>query len=141
MSRRKHRRVAVCGSRSFPLTTEVAAQVVELLRSYPAGTVFLTRGSAGFDEFVLAVCGLLELPCEALPSAGGSANWDRDVAMVRAADEVVVFLDPDTLTDENTGTAHVLAKALDQRKKAMAYSASGDRLVYVGSSDYEGVAG
>jgi hypothetical protein len=68
-------------------------------------------------------------------SAGGAANYLRDNEIVRAATEVLVFLDPNTLTDENTGTSHVLSKALDQRKKAMAYSVAADHLVYVGASE------
>jgi hypothetical protein len=134
MSKRKRKVVAVCGSSSFPLTVPVGAAILDLLLAYPQGTLFLTRGSPGFDTFLLDACPRLGLPIEMRPSGGGSRNWDRDVALVKESDEVVVFLDPATLTDEDTGTSHVLAKALDQRKRTQAYSAHGDTLVYVGSS-------
>ncbi len=133
MSRRRRKVVAVCGSRSFPLTPQVGAAVVDLLRAYPEGTLFLTRGSEGFDQFVLRACDILGLPVEVRDAEGGASNWLRDVALVRESSEVLVFLDPSTMTDESTGTSHVLAKALDQKRKTQAYSASGDTLVYVGS--------
>lgn len=131
--RGKRLRVAVCGSRSFPLSVAVATEVVNILRAYPEGTVFLTRGSEGFDQFVLRACELLEVPVEVRTASGGASNWDRDVALVRDSTEVLVFLDPGSLHNENTGTSHVLAKALDQKKRTQAYSANGDALVYVGS--------
>lgn len=134
MPKRKHKVIAVAGSRSFPLTPEVGAQVVDLLRAYPQGTLFLTRGSEGFDQFVLAACDLLGLPVEVRASSGGRDNYLRDVEMVRDSTEVIVFLDPGSLHDERTGTSHVLDKALDQRKRTQAYSCAGDTLVYVGSS-------
>lgn len=134
MSRRKRLCVAVAGNSSFPLTPAVGAAVVDLLREYPEGTQFLTRGSPGFDEFVLRACEVLGLPCERRPSPGGRMNYVRDVEMVQDADEVVVFLDPSTITDERTGTSHVLDKALDQRKRTRAFSVAGDSLVYVGDS-------
>ena len=133
--RRKARRVVVAGSSSFPLTPEVGGEVVEILRGYPEETVFLTRGSPGFDTFIVRATAIIQRPCVRYPSLGGSKNWDRDVAMVREADEVLVFFDPETLHDENTGTAHIAAKGLDQKKKVMAYSVAGNRLVYVGSTD------
>ena len=134
MPKRKHKVIAVVGSTSFPLSVPVGAAILDLLLAYPQGTLFLTRGSPGFDTFLLDACPQLGLSVEARPSEGGSRNWDRDVALVQDADEVVVFLDPGSLHDENTGTSHVLDKALDQRKRTQAYSCAGDTLVYVGSS-------
>ena len=132
---RKRKHVAVIGSTSFPLTPEVGAEVVDILREYPEDTVFLTRGSAGFDTFVCAVGPIIGRAVLTYPSPGGSKNWDRDVAMVKASDIVLAFFDPATLHNENTGTAHVVAKALDQRKKVAAYTVAGRHLVYAGSSD------
>ena len=129
----KRRKVCVIGNRSFPLTPEIGSEVVDILRTYPPQTTFLTRGSDGFDTFILRACEVIELPVIPYPAAGGSTNFDRDVQIVKDADEVLVFLDPATLDDENTGTAHVLSKALDQRKKVAAYSVSHNHLVYVGS--------
>lgn len=135
MSKRKARKVCVVGSSSFPLTVPVGAAVLDLLLAYPEGTVFLTRGSPGFDTFLLDACPQLGLPVEVRPSRGGAGNWDRDVALVRESDVVIVFLDPGSLHDENTGTSHVLDKALDAKKRTLAYSCAGDALVYVGSSN------
>lgn len=128
-------RVCVVGSRTFPLTPEVGGEVVDILRAYPAGTVFLTRGSEGFDQFLMAVCGVVGYDAVAYHSGGGAANFLRDVKMVEDADEVIAFLDPATLHDMNTGTAHVCEKALDQRKPLRAFSVAHNRLVYAGSTE------
>jgi hypothetical protein len=131
----KRKRIAIVGSHSFPLTPEVGAEIVDVMRRYPDGTVFLTRGSAGFDTFICAVGPIIGAPVLTYASEGGSKNWDRDVKMVKDADEVLCFFDPDTLHDENTGTAHVATKALDQKKKTMAYTVANRRLVYAGSTE------
>ena len=137
MSRHKSKPhvVAVCGSRSFPLTPSTGAEIVEILQSYPEGTTFLTRGSEGVDRFLLAAGPIIGYDVVALAAQGGPSNFLRDVEMVRMADEVIVFLDPATLHDERTGTSHVLDKALDQHKKSMAYSAADNHLVFVGSAE------
>lgn len=128
-------KVVVVGSRSFPLTPEIGAAVVELIRAYPPDTVVLTRGSSGFDTFVMRACEIIDYPVAVFPSLGGGDNFRRDADMVRESDEVLVFLDPDSLHNMNTGTAHVIEKALDQKKVAKAYSVANGSLVYVGSSD------
>ena len=132
---RKSRRVAIVGSTTFPLTPEIGAEVVDIMRGYPDGTVFLTRGSSGFDTFISRASDIIGRTCVLYPSPGGSRNWDRDVALVKDADEVLLFFDPASLHDPNTGTAHVGEKALDQRKKVMAYSVANERLIYAGSSE------
>lgn len=134
MTRRKRLCVAVAGNSSIALTPAIGTAIVDLLREYPEGTRFITRGSPGVDEFVLRACELLGLSCEPRPSPGGRMNYVRDVEMVRESDEVIVFLDPATITDERTGTSHVLDKALDQGKRARAFSAAGDSLIYVGDT-------
>jgi hypothetical protein len=132
---RKRKRIAIVGSSRFPITPELGAEVVDLMRAYPDGTVFLTRGGGVFDTFVASVGPAIGYAVLTYPSPGGSANWDRDVALVKDADEVMAFLDPETLHDTNTGTAHVIEKALDQKKKVMAYSVANRHLVYAGSSE------
>ena len=133
--RRKARRVVVAGSSSFPLTPEVGGEVVEILRGYPEETVFLTRGSPGFDTFIVRATAIIQRPCVRYPSLGGSKNWDRDVQIVRDADEVLIFFDPDSLHDLNTGTAHIAEKALDQKRKTTAYTIAANHLVYAGSTE------
>ena len=135
MSRRKRRVVAVVGSSSFPLTVSVGAAVLDLLLAYPQGTLFLTRGSPGFDTFLLDACPRLGLPIEVRPSAGGRDNWLRDAAMAVECQELLAFLDPRTLPDENTGTSHLVSKFLDKKRRVQAFSAAGDALVFVGSAD------
>ena len=135
MPRRKRLCVAVAGNSSLPLTPAIGTAIVDLLREYPEGTRFITRGSPGVDEFVLRACELLGLPCEPRPSAGGPDNFRRDADMARECDELLAFLDPHTLDRGDTGTAHAIDKALDQKRRVRAFSASGDKLVYVGSSD------
>lgn len=135
MPKRKHRSICVVGSRSFPLSPQIGSEVVELIRTYQQGTVFLTRGSEGFDQFILAAAPILGYEAIPFASGGGRENFLRDVELVRMSDEILVFLDPDSLHNPNTGTAHILSKALDQKRKTMAYTAANDHLVFAGSSD------
>ncbi len=135
MTRRKRRPVAVAGSSTFPLTPALGAAVLDLLAAYPQGTVFWSRGSAGFDEFVVMACGVMGLPVEVVKSGGGADNWLRDAEMSRECAELLAFLDPRTLHDENTGTSHLVSKFMDQKRRTRAYTAAGDRLVYVGDTE------
>lgn len=128
------RRIAVVGSTSFPITPEIGAEVVDVLREFPQGTTFLTRGSPGFDHFIRRVGEVAGLSVVVYPARGGSSNWDRDVALVRDATEVLAFLDPATLSDSNTGTAHIVEKALDQRKPTRAWTVADNHLVFAGSN-------
>ena len=132
---RNRRRIVMVGSSTFPISPEIGAEVVDLMRAYPEGTVILTRGTGVFDVFVATVGPAIGYPVLTYPSPGGSKNWDRDIAMVKDADEVLCFLDPNTLQDQNTGTAHVLAKGLDQKKPCRAYSVADRHLVYAGSTE------
>lgn len=131
----KRKQVVVVGSRSFPLDAQVGSEIVDILRAYPKGTTILTRGSEGFDTFVSKACDIVGIPVVLCPSFGGPDNFRRDAAMVADADEVLAFFDPASLDNMNTGTAHVVEKALDQRKKTMAYSVANGHLVYAGSND------
>lgn len=134
MSKRKTLKVCAVGSRSFPLTPQLGSEVVDVLRAYPPQTTFLTRGSEGFDQFILAAAPILGYEAIEFPRVIGG-NFYRDVELVRMSDEILVFLDPASLHNENTGTAHILEKALDQRKAVRAYSAANDHLVFAGSSE------
>ena len=134
MTKRKPRKVVFCGSRSFPIDAELGGEVVSLMRTYPADTIFLVRGSHGFDQFVQRVADIIGYECEKFDSRGGGDNFRRDADMVREADEVVVFLDPASLSNDNTGTAHIIEKALDQKKPTRAYTAAHHRLVFAGET-------
>ena len=128
-------KVVMVGSTTFPLNPDIAAEVIDLMRAYPEGTVFQTRGSAGFDQFLAVAADILGYAVVTWPASGGADNFHRDAEMVKTADEVIVFLDPKTIHREDTGTAHLMEKALDQKKPTRAYSAHGHRLVYVGSNE------
>lgn len=129
------RKVVMVGSASFPIDAALGAQVVDIMREYPADTAFLTRGSEGFDRFVIGAAPLIERRCFAYPSAGGADNWLRDIELVKDGDEVLAFFDPDTLDDPQTGTAHVVESALTQNKPVRAYSVVGGTLIWVGENE------
>lgn len=128
------KKIAVVGNRSFPITVPIATAVVDVLLEYGPDVLFLTRGSEGFEEFLLRALPLIDRRCFAYPSKGGPDNFLRDIELVKDADEVIAFLDPKTLSDPTTGAAHVVEKALDQKKPVRAYSTDGEGLVYVGAS-------
>lgn len=122
------------GSGSFPIDREIGGQVVDILREYPEGTIFLTRAKGRFDTFVSIAVEHLGYAVVRFASPGGSRNWDRDVEMVGQADEVVAFFDPDTLSDMNTGTAHVVEKALDKKKRVRAFTLANGHIVFAGET-------
>lgn len=126
------RKVAVVGSTSFPLDAGVGTQVVDTLLALGEDVVFLTRGSPGFDAFVMAVAPLIGRRCFSYPSSGGADNWLRDIELVKDADEVLGFLDPDSLSDPQTGTGHVLEVALQNEKPTKAFTVVDGSLVWAG---------
>lgn len=127
------RRVVVVGSTTFPITPELGAEVVDILRGYPEGTVFLTRTTPGFDRFVSKATEILGYPCVVYASAGGAHNWLRDVALAKDGDELLAFLDPDTISRADTGTAHVVEKMLDKKKPVQSWTVAHGKLVFAGS--------
>jgi hypothetical protein len=129
------RKVVMVGSTTFPIDAALGAQIVDIMREYPPDTAFLTRGSQGFDQFIMRVAPLIERRCFGYPSKGGADNWTRDIELVKDGDEVLAFLDPDTLDDPNTGTAHVVESALTQKKPVRAYSVVDGALVWVGENE------
>ena len=135
MSRRRTRDVCVVGSSTFPLDVEVGAAIVDLMKEYGDGVTFHTRGKPAFDRFIVSAAEALGRPCILYPSRGGGDNWERDIRLVDAVDEVVAFFSPDHLdADEGTGTMHVVERALDKHKKVRAYSVWESKLVYAGAS-------
>ncbi len=104
------RKVAVVGSRSFPLTGPIGAQIVDCLREFGPDTLVLTRGAGPFEQFVSTVA--LALGLRSFAYVGhGRDNWERDAELAHDADEVVAFVDPAQL-DAKSGTAHVIECAL-----------------------------
>jgi hypothetical protein len=128
------RKVVLVGSSTFPIDTALGAQVVDVMREFPDDTVFLTRGSPGFDQFVMKVAPIIERRCFGYPSQGGADNWLRDIELVKDGDEVICFFSPDALHDYDTGTAHILETALTQQKPVKAYTIADGALIWVGES-------
>lgn len=135
MSRPKHRKLAIIGNGDFPITPEVGAEIVEIIRSYGENVILLTRGRGSVDQFIAGVAPIIGLRCFLYPSRGGADNWNRDVELASDADEILAFFHPDALPDYSSGTAHLVEKALDKKRKVHAYSVTDRHLVYAGSSD------
>jgi len=128
------KKVCVVGSTTFPIDAAVGAEIVDLLRDFGEDVVFLTRGSKGFDRFIMQVAPLIQRRCFSFPSEGGADNFLRDIELVRDADEIIAFFDPATLHDMNTGTGHVVECALNAKKPVRAFTSVNGSLVYVGEN-------
>ena len=133
--KQKHRKVAFVGSTAMPVTTGICTAIVDLLRELPPRAVVLTRGNAPIERFIANACTVLDIPCFTYPARGFSDNWNRDVDLARDADEVIALIASDTLPAVNTGTAHLIEKAIDLKRPVRAFSEVGDRLVYAGATD------
>ncbi len=127
-------KAVIVGSTTFPMTAPVLAEVIDIVRSLPEGTMLLTRGSKGFDTTIQTAAILLGIPCFGYPAGGGSDNFLRDIELVKDGDEVLAFFDPDSLHDPNTGTGHVVEMALNAEKPVRAYTVVNDHLVYAGAT-------
>lgn len=126
------RKVALVGSTTFPLDAAIGAEIVDTMLGLGEDVAFLTRGSKGFDQFVLTVAPLIGRRCFAYPSEGGADNFLRDIELVKDADEVLAFFDPDTLQRTDTGTGHVVEVALNQGKPCKAFTTVNGALVWAG---------
>jgi hypothetical protein len=130
------RRVAVVGSTSFQITTPIGAQIVDLIRHMGEDVVLLTRGTGEVEHFIATIAPLLDLRCFSYPSQGGADNWIRDVELVRDADEVIAIVSrADLEGKKETGTLHVIEKALDQGRATRLYTEVDGSLVGVATSD------
>lgn len=128
------KKIAVIGSSTFPLSTPIGAQVVEVLREYGSDTLILTRNAeTGFDHFVAAVAIALGQRCMSFKGAGRSDNFVRDAELVEACDEMVAFIDPAALDAPHRGTAMVIERALTAGKKVRAATPVEGNLVWADS--------
>lgn len=130
------------GSSKFPIDVAIGTQIVEEIRAL-GDVAILTRGRGNLDEFVKNVSIVLGLRCLTYPSRGGSDNWQRDVELVKDADEVLAFItqkdmELDVEKDRLTGTLHIVEKGLDQKKKVRLFTEVDGRLVYAAATE-EGV--
>lgn len=125
-------KVALIGSTTFPIDAAVGAEIVDTMLGCGEEAVFLTRGSKGFDQFIMSVAPLIGRRCFAYPSEGGADNFLRDIELVKDADEVLAFFDPATLHRTDTGTGHVVEVALSQQKPCKAFTVVNGTLVWAG---------
>jgi len=132
-------KVAIVASSSMEVTTPLGAQIVDLVRHLGEDVLLLTRGTGEVEHFIATIAPLLELRCFAYPAQGGADNWIRDVELVRDADEVIAIVSrADLEAKRETGTLHVVEKALDQEKPVRMYTEIDGSLVYAAASQ-EGV--
>ena len=131
------RKVCVVGSSNIEVTTSIGAAIVDLVRDLGPDIVLLTRGSGEVDHFIATIAPLLELRCFMFPAEGGASNFLRDIELVRSCDEVIAICSRRDLEKKaESGTLHVVAKALDQEKRVRLYTVLDDgSLVGVAEND------
>jgi len=123
------------GNTTFPLDASIGQQVVEVMLGYGEDMAFLTRGSPGFDQFIVHASVILGRRCFTYPGKGGTDNLTRDAELVKDADEVLAFFDSETMHREDTGTAMIVEKALSAHKPTRAYTCADGQLVWAGETD------
>lgn len=121
------------GNESFPVDANIGTQIVNVLREFEE-PVILTRGCQGVERFVEHAAIVLGFPAFRYPARGGVDNFERNRDLVRDADVVLAFLDPDTL-DVETGAQHVIEAALSAHKPTRAYTLVEGRLVWAGETE------
>lgn len=105
------RKIAIVGNRAFPLDVAIGTQIVDTIRALPEDALILTRGVAGFEEFLKHVCLALGRRCFTYSAHGGGDNFARDRELATDCDELLAFLAPDGL-DGRTGAHRVIEEAL-----------------------------
>lgn len=121
-------KTAIVGSTGFSPPV-----LMTLLQSTPG--VILTRQTKawGVDQFVQAACEYLGREFTVYqvegPSRGGA--FVRDLTLLNDADKVIALFAPDKVMEG--GTAHIVNKALDEKKEVEAYTVDDEgELVLVG---------
>jgi hypothetical protein len=115
-------KVAIIGSRSFPVIPAGPSLFSWLMREYPdpATVVVYTRGSDGFDTYFGHGADFMGYTVIPMKGTGGADNYLRDVKLVEAVDEVHAFFDPEHVGEG--GTQHVIDKSLDAGVPARSYT-------------------
>lgn len=129
------KKVCMVGNSTFHIDAAIGAQIVDIMVEQGEDVVFLTRGSEGFDRFIMQVAPLLQRRCFGYPGKGGTDNLERDAELVKDADTVLAFFDLDTIHKSDTGTAMIVEKALSAHKPTRAYTAVDGKLVWVGETE------
>lgn len=132
-------RVIFAAARRVPLVM-IGEHLVHQLASLPMeATVVLRAARNGqpqaFERLAAELCESLSIPVEwAKPEGRGrESTFNRDVAMVRAADRLVVYVHDDYI-DEPSGTWHVIERAISEDLSAEAYAVMHSTLRWFGGS-------
>jgi hypothetical protein len=119
------------------------------LAALPADAWVLLRkpasgNPAAYETFVAELCGSLGISVEwRTPDTGSnrSGTYERDVTMIRAADLLIAYFDPATPLGENTGTGHLVERAIEEDTDCEAYiwEPHVNRLDLLGSIEKAGI--
>jgi hypothetical protein len=121
-------KIIFAANRTLPLVAIVYHSLLKL-SELPADAWVLLRkpakgNPAAFETFVAEWCGPLGISVEwRTPDTGSnrSGTYERDVSMVRAADKLIAYFDPATPLGENTGTGHLVERAIEEETLCEAY--------------------
>lgn len=134
-------RILIAGSRKVKPAWVIGA-VTELMNQLPPTTFLLRTGLGTKPGPIEGMCWILAFYTDhqvdwCVPEEGRNrtGTFVRDIAMVDKSDAVIVFLHPDEDPLGDTGTAHILQKALDANRPLFAYTAGPEGLNWVGGSD------
>lgn len=134
-------RVAIGGSRKLP-AGQAPRLLVHFIAELPPDAVVLLRcphapqdAPGRFEQDVAALCDTLGHEVEWRPpeptilSPGRVSVYARDIEMVGRADLILLFFSPDEAEEGNSGTVHLLDKALDAGRPTYAYTVTSDGVV------------
>lgn len=127
------RKIGVIGNSSFRIDANIGTQVVDIMREF-GEVAFLTRGSPGLDQFVMAVGPIIGRTVLCFPAKGGLDNIERDGQLIEALDALVAFMDPETM-DQKTGTLMVVERAQSAGKPVRVYTEVDGQLVWAAETD------
>jgi len=136
--------VIFAANRSLPLAAVANHTLMQLAALPMDAWVMLRKPASGkpaaYEILVAELCGSLGISVEwRQPDVGKnrSGTYERDVSMVRAADKLVAYFDPETPLGENTGTGHLVQRAIEEDRPVEAYiwEPQVNRLDLLGSID------
>jgi hypothetical protein len=125
-------KVVIAGSRRLP-RGQAPRLLIRFLAALPEDAVILLRKGlytepGRFEQDVESLCSVLRLDwewCQPEPSEetpGRSSVYFRDIDMIERADLILLFFVPEEAESGNSGTAHLMDKALDANRPVYAYA-------------------
>jgi len=139
-------KIAIVGTRGLSLSSVVDHVLGILWKLGASDCVLLRRGrstpASRFESEVDFMCRVwLKIPvkwCEPSKDVVGRGSvYLRDVAMVRDSDVVLAFLVGSDADEGNSGTWHVVQKAIEVDRPVYAFRVVGDTVERVGEIDIE----